>query len=366
MRIECVKEKLQEAVNKAERVTGKNLTLPVLACLRMEAKNNSFSIKATNLDIGVEMTFPVKVEEEGIIAVPGNILNNFLSNLYSDANIILETIKGNLKITGGKTSILLKAAPHDDFPTIPKVIAGSSFTVEIEEFLKGLTSVWYSSSTSTMKPELSSVYIYHEDDSLVFVATDSFRLAEKRMKTKKTKDFGTILIPFKNVSEILRVFEGISGPVSVEVNKNQISFSSEGIYLTSRVVDGVFPDYKQIIPKKSTTSVILLKQDFVNTLKISNIFSDAFRQINMKVDVQKKSFEIKTKNADVGESVSELSAALSGGNIEINFNYKYIMDCFQSIASDSVSLEFSEMNRPMIIRGVSDKSFTYLVMPMNK
>ncbi len=366
MKIECVKEKLYGVTSKAERVTGKGLTLPVLSCLLLEVKNNSLHIKATNLDIGIEMNFPVKVTEEGTVCVSGLVLNSFLSNLYTDKNIILETVKENLKITTSKTSIVLKATPHEDFPTIPQVTEGTSFVVEIEEFLKGLTAVWYSSSTSTMKPELSSIYIYQEDDSIVFVATDSFRLAEKRIKTKKTKDFGTILLPFKNVSEILKVFEDVKGPVSIEVNKNQISFASEGIYLTSRVVDGVFPDYKQIIPKKNTTQVILLKQDFVNALKISNVFSDAFRQINMKVDVSNKIFQIKTKNMDVGESTTELDAAVSGESIEINFNYKYIMDCFQSVASDSVSLEFSALNRPMIIRGISDKSFTYLVMPMNK
>ncbi len=366
MKIECIKEKLHGAVSKAEKISGKHLTLPVLSCILLEAKKNILYVRSTNLDVGVEISFPVKVDEEGIVAISGTILSGFLSNLHTDKNIKLETVKGNLSVSGGKTSITIKSVPFEDFPTIPKITDGSTFHLESDDLLKGLTSVWYSSGTSSMKPELSSVYIYGEEDSLVFVATDSFRLAEKKVKTKKPKDFAHILIPFKNVLEIVRVFEEVKGEITVEANKNQISFSAEGIYLTSRVVEGVFPDYKQIIPKKFTTEVILLKQDLVNTLKISNLFSDAFRQVHMNVDPSKKIFEIQTKNADVGESISSPEGALTGENIAINFNYKYIMDCFQSIDTDSVSLEFSALNRPMVIRGVGDRSFTYLVMPMNK
>ncbi len=366
MKIECIKEKLYGAVSKAEKISGKHLTLPVLSCILLEVKNNILYVRSTNLDVGVEISFPVKADEDGIVAVSGAVLSGFLSNLHTDKNIKLETVKGNLSVVGGKTSITIKSLPYEDFPTIPKISDGTTFHLDSRDLLKGLTSVWYASGTSSMKPELSSVYMYVEDDSLVFVATDSFRLAEKKVKTKKPKDFAHILIPFKNVLEIVRIFEEVSGEIVVEANKNQISFSADGIYLTSRVVDGVFPDYKQIIPKKFASEVILLKQDLVNALKISNLFSDSFRQVHMEVDPKKKLFEIQTKNADVGESVSSPEAAITGEDIAINFNFKYIMDCFQSIDADSVSLEFSALNRPMVIRGIGDRSFTYLVMPMNK
>ncbi len=366
MKLECTKEKLWAAVSKAEKIAGKHLTLPVLSCILLEAKNNLLSVKATNLDVGVEIAFSVKIEEEGTIAIPGGILSGFLSNLHTDKNIKLETVKGNLFVSSAKTAITIKSVPHEDFPTIPRIADGTTFPIDAGDLLKGLTSVWYSSGTSSMKPELSSVYMYADEDALVFVATDSFRLAEKRIKTKKPKDFSHILIPFKNVIEVTRIFEDTKGEIQVHVNKNQISFSTEGVYFTSRVVDGVFPDYKQIIPKKFGTEVILLKEDLVNALKISNIFSDAFRQVHMNVNPPKKLFEIQTKNADVGESTTSPEAAMTGDALEINFNYKYIMDCFQSIDVDSISLEFVALNRPMVIRGVSDRSFTYLVMPMNK
>jgi DNA polymerase-3 subunit beta len=146
----------------------------------------------------------------------------------------------------------------------------------------------------------------------------------------------------------------------------QISFKTKDIYLTSRVVDGNFPDYKQIIPKNSSTEAVVLKQDFISSLKVSNIFSDKFNQITITVKPSEKVFEIEARNADVGENTTLMNGALSGENVSANFNYKYILDCFQSITADSLNLQLNGNNRPMIIHPVGDSSFMYLVMPMNR
>jgi DNA polymerase-3 subunit beta len=159
----------------------------------------------------------------------------------------------------------------------------------------------------------------------------------------------------------------MGGNISLRVSKNLISFESGGVYAVSRVTDGVFPDYRQIIPKGFIAEAVALKQDVMNSLKISNIFSDKFNQIRLIIDPKKKILEIQTKNSDVGENSTVIDAALTGERVEINFNCKYIADCFQSIESDSVSFQVSGPNRPMVIRPVSgDQSFMYLAMPMNR
>lgn len=367
MKIECIKDRLNEIVSKTEKVTSKNLTLPILSCLLLEVKNNKLQIKATNTDLGIESTISVKTTEEGAVAVPGSVLNNLISNIQNDKNVILETIDGNLQIKTEHSKTIIKSYPFDDFPTIPKVSDGVSFNLDSKKLVKGFKSVWFSSSLSSVKPELSSVYVYINDGSLIFVATDSFRLAEKRIKIEK--DDGNnfnILIPLKNIPEIIRIFEEFNGEISVCLSKNQISFSDNDNYIISRLIDGVFPDYKQIIPNETKTEAIVLKQDLLSTLKISNIFSDKFNQVNIKILPSKKVFEITTKNSNVGENINTISASLSGEDIVVNFNYKYIIDCLQSIDSDSISLSFNGISKPMTIRGVSDRSFTYIVMPMNK
>ncbi len=366
MNIECIKEKLSYALAKAEKVTGKNITLPVLSCLLLEASGSILTIKATNLDLGVEISIPVKVTKPGKVAVSGSVLYNFVSNLTNDKNVTLEEVSGNLKVSTKHSESIIKAFPTDDFPNIPKVSNDKPFTFNVPNLIKGLKSVMYSSSTSTIRPVLSSVLIASEEDSVIFAATDSFRLAEKKVAVKKHKEFNQILVPFKNIGEIIRTLEDIKDDVSVHLSDNQIAFLYNDIYVTSRVIDGVFPDYKQIIPKEVKTEVIVLKQDFLSSLRISNIFADKFSQVTFHVSPKEKVFKITTKNMDIGENVNNLDAVIKGEELSISFNYKYIIDCFQSIDSDSISLSFSDTNKPMVIRGVSDKSFLYLVMPMNK
>lgn len=366
MKIECVKEKLREALSLADKVTGKHLTLPVLSCVLLEAKNKQLTVRATNLDLGLEIKVPVKIEKDGVVAVPANILTSFLSEVRSEKPLSLDVVNQNLSVSASGNRTVIKCLGAEDFPTIPSVAGESVFVVEPTAFIKGLRAVWYSAAISSMKPELSSVYVYPDVESLVFVATDSFRLAEKRIKTKGEKDFASILIPFKNVAEIIRVLETASGEVEVHLSKNQIAFSWGGVYLTSRVVEGNFPDYRQIIPKEFKTEAVVLKQDLLQALRLANIFSDNFNQLNIRTDSKGKLLEFKTKNNEVGENTNTLDAALSGDPLDMNFNYKYIVDCLPSIEADSVSLSFSGQNRPLVVSGVGDKSFTYLVMSMNR
>ncbi len=365
MKIECSIEKIKKALSSVERVTGKNLTLPVLSSILWVATNKSLKLRATNLNIGVEIEVPAKIEEEGTVAVRGDILSSLFSVLQGESSVKFELTNNNLSVKTKTNSILLKSIPHDDFPTIP-LIKGQEIVIPNKKFIDGIKSVYYSSAVSEIKPEIGSVYIYLDDDMLVFVATDSFRLAEKKVKIKQKLNFDNILIPFKNITEIIKIFDGIDNDLKINIQKNQISLSLENIYLTSRVVDGNFPDYKQIIPKIPTTKAIVLKQELLSSLKISNLFSDKFNQIVLNIKPKDKKFEIESKNNDIGENISLVDGALSGEEVSANFNYKYVLDCFQSIEADSLSLELSGNNKAMIIRGVGDTSFLYLVMPMNR
>ena len=365
MKLECQIEEIRNRISQAERITGKNLTLPILSSILLIASNKSLKIRSTNLSLGIEIEIPAKIEKEGLVAVSGSVLSGIFSNVFQNENIHLEGIEGNLLIQTKKSKIKLKGQPAEDFPTIPRV-AGTSFEIESKKLIDGIKSVYYSSSVSDIKPEISSVFMYTNEDNLVFVSTDSFRLAEKKIKTKGLEEIPGILIPFKNVSEILRVFGEFAGVIKVFFNKNQISFSSDNVYLTSRIIDGVFPDYRQIVPKKSETEAVVLRQDLLNALKLSNIFSDKFNQVNLKIAPPEKVFELSSANNDVGENKTFLDAALTGENIELGFNYKYFLDCFQSIATDSVSIKLSGSGSPILISPVSDPSFIYLIMPMNR
>ncbi|MEK7558648.1 MAG: DNA polymerase III subunit beta [Patescibacteria group bacterium] len=365
MKVECIVEKLKEAIPQVDRITGKNLTLPVLNSILIIGSGKTLKLRATNLDLGVEIEIPSKIEREGVVLVNGSLLNSIISTITTK-NLTLETIQNNLHITTTYNNIIIKTYPQDDFPTIP-IISGNEFIFETKKIIQAIKTIFYSASFSEIKPEISSVYIYENNNNeLIFVATDSFRLAEKRIKIKKPKDFPEIIIPIKNITEIIKIFDGIDGDINISINKNQISFSHQNIYLTSRLINGVFPDYKQIIPKEHKTKVVVLRQDLITTLKTAAIFSGKFNELGIIIKPKQKIFEVHTKNQEFGENRTKIEGALMGEDLEVNFNYKYIFDCLQSITDDSVSLLFNGIHKPLIIQGVSDSSFLYLVMPMNK
>lgn len=368
MKCEIQFEKFRQAVSLTERIAGRHATLPVLSCILIDVKKGGATIRATNLDVGIEVELPVKSDGEGQFAVPAQTLSSFLAQVGNKETVIrLETNAGNLHIALSKSKGVIKTVPPEDFPAIPTVADGKVSEFPTELLTKGFKSVWYSASVSNVKPELASIYVYKDNDKMVFVATDSFRLAEKKIVLPKGAAMEDMLIPFKNTLEIVKMLDAAGPTVKVSSNKNLVSFEADGIRMTSRIIDGVFPDYRQIIPKAFSTEAVMLKHDLISTLKLSTVFSDAFNQIHVMVDPKKKLFQVDTKNNDVGENQTDLDAALSGEAVEINFNCKYISDSFQAIDSDSVSLQFNGKNKPLVIRPVSgDQSFLYLVMPMNR
>jgi len=368
MRVEIKTENLKKAVGLTEKIASRHATLPALSCILLEVGKNEVVFKSTNLDVGIQVEIPAKSNSTGTVAVPAHTISSLLSQSPDKDHIaVIESSGENITITLQKTKSTIKTIPHDDFPGLPEIQDGKKTSIPAEALVKGLKSVWYSAAVSNVKPELSSIYLYKEGDAVVFAATDSFRLAEKKVLLPKQTTFEDVLIPFKNCVEISRALESISGEVAMSTTKNLVLFESQGIKIVSRVVDGVFPDYHQIIPKSHVTEAIALKQDVVGAMKLSSVFSDSFNQVKMTVDPGKKAFDIQTKNNDVGEAKTSLDAALSGEAIEVNFNGKYVTDCFQSIDADSISMQWNGKNKPMVIRPVSgDQSFLYLVMPMNR
>lgn len=365
MYLTCTKEKLWKAASLAEKVSLKNANLPALQSILLLADKNSLSLRATNLEIGIEMDIPAQIKEKGTTSVPASVLSRTISGLGNEKNITLTLQNQNLFLTTSHTTATIKSHPTDDFPTLPTVSDGETLTIPIRKLINGISTVLFSASSSDVKPELSGVYLYPEGNSIVFVATDSFRLAEKKEQHKKTNDFPGIIIPGKNAAMIARIFEDAQGDVVMRANKNQLSIQHEGIFITSRLANGVFPDYQQIIPKGATSSAILLKQDFISALKMSNVFSDSFNRISLMIDPKEKTFSISSRNADIGEGVTKIEASLSGENISATFNHRYLLDATQAIPEDSIVLEFSGSQKQLVMKGLGNHSFLYLAMPIN-
>src|SRR3990167_6058569 len=345
MKVECVKLNLKDALLTAERFTGKQLSLPVLRYVLFIAAEKVLKIRATNLDLGIEIELPARVEKEGVIAIPADILGNFLSNLPNEKNVTIEQVGEHLTITGASYSTLIKGYGYEDFTTLPFITKGTELEIDIHSLLGAFHATGYSVATTDIKPELASIYCYKDEKSLIMVASDSSRLAEKRVPLKIITEPLSLLIPGKNVLEIVRALENIEGNVKIFSTKNQISFHTEHMHITSRLVDGMFPDYKQIIPKQFLTEAIMLRQDIIDRLKLTTVFSGKLQQVRLKIYPSEKMIEIESRNDDIGETTHQIDAALKGDDVEFLLNQRFLMDVFSYLNTDSISLSASGKDR---------------------
>jgi len=365
MKTICLKNHLKEAIGLCEKITGKNLSLPILNNILISSENRILRFIATNLELGIEVEVPAKIEKRGSVAVPAGVVNNFLINLSGDENITFESQNNNLLISTANSSTLIKGQSTDDFPILPKIKIDNPVLIPVNDFISGLKSVWYACSMSSIKPEISSVFISSgKNNPLVFTATDSFRLAEKKFNYS-FPELGSLLVPFRTVAETLRIFEGREGKIKLSTDKNQISIELDNIKFISRLTEGIFPDYQQIIPQKFTADVIVDKNIFTNSLKTASIFSGKLNELTIIVGSDKGSMTLKTSSADVGEHTAKIQAKATGEELKMAFNYKYIADCLPHIPSLKILLRFVGEGKPLLITGSEDTTFQYLVMPMN-
>lgn len=365
MKISCLKNDLKKAVLFCEKISSKNINMPILSNILINTEEGELKLIATNLELGVIISIPAKTEKEGKIIIPAAILNNLLFNIQEDGDIVLELKDDNLIISTKNNSALIKNQTIDEFPILPKIKTDQIFSIPAIDFICGLKSVLYACSLSNAKQEISSIFLHSNKNKMfTFAATDSFRLAEKKINYL-FDNFGPILMPFKTVVEIVRIFDGYNGNLNLFFNKNQINIESNNIKFISKLTDGVFPDYNQIIPKKFSTDVVVDKNLFINSLKISSVFLGKLNDLNLMVNPDENFLITKTSSNNVGENISKIPAEITGEPIKITFNHKYIFDCLSYIDSEKIILRFSGDGKPLLILGTKDNNFQYLVMPMN-
>ena len=363
MHITIETKKLKQILDTVSKVSTKHITLPVLQCVLLEVKGNSLSIKATNLEIGIEGSVACTVTEEGVIAVPAHILVQTI-NLISQPAVTLTNESEVLVVEARDSRTEIKSIPAGDFPSIPH-ITSNPLNLQGQLFALGIKTTAFTASQSSIKPELGSIYIHQKKEhSLTFVATDSFRLMEKTIPQKNLVLTDPILIPYKNALELARVVEDTPGDVHLFITENQCALTVGDIYITSRLITGTFPDYEQIIPKEYKTTVTTLTNDFAQALKKTNIFLNKFMQLTLTISEGVCS--LSAQSGESGATTESIKAHTEGEDITLNFNQRYIHEVITHIQSDSILLKCAGVGRPMVIENVHDTSLRYLVMPMNK
>jgi DNA polymerase-3 subunit beta len=338
--------------------------LPVLQCVLISVKEGKVTFKATNLEIGIEVETESTIEEDGVVAVSAATLMQAVQYI-TKKEVTISVNEGVLVVDSGSGKTTINTIPSEEFPSITKLSIGGS-TIQKNLFSLGIKTVASAASLSSIKPELGSIFIQQKKEhSLTFVATDSFRLMEKTVPQKNFILDQTILIPQKNAIELARICDLLETDPVLIINENQCALSfSEGVYITSRLVSGSFPDYEQIIPKEYVTHTTALKSDLLQSFKKTHIFLNKFMQVTLKV--LPDTLTISSQNGEIGTTTDTVKVQTEGEELILNFNQQYLIDPLSHISDDSVVMHFAGIGRPLVLQGVSDNTLRYLVMPMNK
>ncbi len=368
MKIVCTSQKLKEAVEHAERIVTRHLTLPILNNLLLKTDKNGLKIVSTNLEIGVVSWFPCKVIEAGDITVPAKIFSGIVSALNDD-KISLNSKKNNtLEILTEKYKADLKGEDVKDFPIIPVLNKTEVIEVDSGSLCGAIAQVVGFVSNSETRPEITGVFITKNsgDSDIKVVSTDSFRLGEKTITI--AEKFGAIsfsvIVPAKTATEVIRIFSNMGGNLNIIIEKNQISFELNKVEIVSRLVEGSYPDYKRLIPAEFNTKVMVNKDDFVKTIKLVSIFSGRVNDIKLSFSSKIPKVNIFASDSDLGENTSEVPAEIYGNDLEVKFNWRYLLDGITSSAVNKVTLNFIDESKPCLVKSDQDKSFVYLVMPI--
>lgn len=366
MNISIEKRIFSECVSIATRFADrKNTSLPALSSLLILAGDDGIKLRATNLETGVDLKLPGTVKREGVVAVPAAILQQIATSLSGEGSISLEQTGETLFLSSGMGKSSIKTVPVDDFPTIPfpenpknrVVMPGADLQLL-------LTTLAGCASSSTVRPELASVYIALEGGVLTAAATDSFRLTEKKITLSNKGTQGSFLIPAKNALDIAQALP--KEDIILSFDENQCAFIANTGMFVSRLTNASYPDYKQIIPKESVSGATLLRKDFEAALKRTAIFSDAFQKVRLSFDQKKNTITLFAKNTDIGEASEHIPARIEGSDIELSFNHRYLATILSLTSAESLVFSAAGIGRPLVVRGVGDPSFLYLVSPMNQ
>ncbi len=362
MHITLDTQEFKNALDVVARVSTKHITLPVLQCVLLEATKDTLFFKSTNLEIHIEVEIPIKNTTPGTIAVPAVTLLQII-NLINQKTISISIEGENLVIESQNSKTEIRSLPPEDFPKIPK-IEEKPKKIKGSQFALGIKTTAFTASQSSIKPELGSVYIYQKkENTLTFVATDSFRLMEKTVAQPHVVLDHHLLIPFKNALEMARVAE-MSDEIDLYVTENQCALRVKNIYITTRLINGTFPDYEQIIPKEYVSHATIHTVDFINSLKKTNIFLNKFLQVSLILSG--KYLTLSSQNTESGSTTESIHAAIEGQEITLNFNQRYLSEITQYLTDESVCFHCAGIGRPMVIENLHDRSLRYLVMPMNK
>ncbi len=374
MKFTILQENLKEALYIVGHIAGKNINLPILNNILIKADQGNISFTSTDLEIGIINKKRGKVDNGGEFTIDSKILFDYVS-LLPNKKVDLELVGDEFVINCENYNTKIKGTNAEDFPLIPEIENSETYLIKTKNLKKALSQVVFATSSSETRMELTGVLFETIDSELLLVATDSYRLAEKKSKLEEGgKKNIRVIVPAKTIQELTRILSNIkdgSAPeensVEIMISENQIKFLIDGTELISRLIEGQYPDYKQIIPASNNTKASVSRQELIRAVKMSSLFSKTgINDINLDFPKDKNKIVVSSVLGQAGENITETDALVTGIDNGIVVNYKYLLDCLNNISSENIILEVSDSNTPCIIKADGDDTYLYVIMPIKQ
>ncbi|NPA90619.1 MAG: DNA polymerase III subunit beta [Chloroflexi bacterium] len=387
MRVDCLQENLAKGLSVVNRAISSRTTLPILQNVLLKAEAPaSLKLSATNLDIAINCWIAADVGEEGATTVPARLVTDFVNTLPSGPiHMELNVRTQSLHMSCDRTEANFRVIDASDFPVIPTGNGNSTLSLPPATLRHMIQQVAFAASTDESRPTLTGVYVTTDEDRLVFVATDGYRLAYRATRVEDVPTDLAVIVPARSLSELARIAadadEEGEATLTVTEDRNQVVFQipgkgtheSKGAFqraeLVSQLIDATYPNYKAIIPSKWDTRVILNTQEFAQAIRRAYLFARESSNI-VKLTItpgEPGTLHLYASSTDYGDHHAELDAVVEGQGLDIAFNGRYLLDVMQIISSPQMVLELTKPNRPGIIRpvGMGEDEFLYVLMPMN-
>lgn len=363
MKFSATQEKLNKGISIVSRFVGTRVTLPVLNNILISTDQGRIKLSSTDLEIGITTWITGKVDEDGAITIPSRLLADFVAN-NNDQNITVSLKESVFKLTSQHYQAQIKGIDASEFPIIPKLPEKPYCKLNAAEFKKAILQTSFAVALDETRPVLTGVLIRIIENKMKIVATDSYRLAERilNLESKANKNID-LIVPSRTLNELARIVEDEHEKVEITVGENQVLFSLGGTQLTSRLIEGSFPEYEGIIPKTTQIKIKVKTAPLTAAIKMASFFAREVAN-NIKLKTKESILQIIAVSPQVGENKSEIEAKVEGKNIDISFNARFLLDVLSNITSKEVMLEFSSPASPGIVKPETQKDYLYIMMPL--
>src|SRR5438067_9229891 len=361
MKVVCQRDELSQKLGIVARAVSTRASVQILSGVLLRAEAGRLHLAATDMELSLRSSLDAQVEGDGSVVVPGRLLVELVRLLPDDEVTIEHRVDESVvHVTSGPSTSALHTYAAEDFPRLPDLDAVGTFTVERESLLETVSRVARSASRDESRPVLTGILVRFEAGKLVMAATDSYRLSVK--ETELSGDIPELeaIIPARALAELGRIAQS-GDTVELGVHENQVVFAADDVWLTTRRIDGQFPNYKQLLPETFEHELTLLRSELLDVVRRVGVMVQRTSPIQLRF--AEGELTVFARTQDVGEAKESMPVQFVGDAMEIGFNAEFLREGIESIAADDIKLKLISPLRPAVIEGGEDDP-TYLIMPI--